>query len=111
MFDVACTVNEFDNLDLERVVECCLFYFKNSGLSITRAEAERRMLAKLIGPTNNTEIRRLLPELQTSNLTDNNFKSNFIIVFENLITKLPGSPWSETQNIIESLKLDMNVSQ
>ena len=111
LFDIAYGLKKFDDLNLDRVIECFLFYFKNSGLSITRAEAERRMLAKLVGPTYNTEIRRLLPEIQASKLTDSNFKSNFVIVFENLIAKLPGDPWSETKNMIELLELESYISQ
>jgi hypothetical protein len=57
------------------------------------------MFAKLAAPRFMTDIRPLLAPEEAAKLTDNAVRSAFIIVFDRLITAMPGEPWAKTADM------------
>lgn len=96
LFDVAQGLKVFQELDTTRVVRCLIFHLERSGLRITRAEAERRMFAKLRKPGLLQDVRPLLSAKEAARLTPTAARSAFTSVFSRLILQLPGTPWNRT---------------
>lgn len=101
MFDLAHSLTVFEELDAARVIESFLLYVKKSGISISRAEAEKRMLAKINKPGLLNDIRPLLPESEVAHLTDSIVKGIFLEVFRNFVERIPGKPWVKTEEKLE----------
>jgi len=75
-------------VDAKRVVHCFLQYLDQSGLRISRAEFEANIAAKLADPTFTRDVTPLLgPHVQW------NIKDAANYVREELLARLPGSPW------------------
>ena len=83
------------------MVECLGLYLNGGGTPISRAQAERRMFAKLAAPRFMTDIRPLLAPDEAIKLTDDTIRSAFIIVFDRMITTIPGAPWAKTEQMKE----------
>jgi predicted nucleotidyltransferase component of viral defense system len=62
LLDLADAIDVFPNLDRARLVGNFGRYLRKSGLSISRAEAERRMFGKLRNPRFLKDVRPLLSE-------------------------------------------------
>ena len=75
-------------VDPERVVRCFLRYVDESGLRISRAEFEANFAAKLADPTFTQDVAPLLAPRVAWDVAD---AARF--VREELLTRLPGSPW------------------
>ncbi len=103
MFDLAHSLVVFEKLDTAHVIECFLFYMKKSGISISRSEAEQRMLAKVDSSRLLNDVRPLLPESEIEYLTDSTAKAIFLDVFNNFIGRIPGKPWAKTEEKLERL--------
>jgi hypothetical protein len=52
------------------------------------------MFAKLAAPRFMTDIRPLLAPDEASKLTNDAIRSAFTIVFDRVITTMPGAPWA-----------------
>ena len=82
----------FENLDIARLVEMFRRYLDLSGQTISRAQAQERMFAKLANPRFLLDLRPLLPAAQAEALTEEATADSFRRVFTMLIDRLPGEP-------------------
>ena len=101
LFDIAYALTVFGDCNVSRVIECFGLYLDYSGLRISRAEAEKRMLAKLRKPGFMNDVRPLVSVAEATKLTDATIKAAFRRVFANLIERLPGEPWTRTAEMME----------
>ncbi len=105
LLDLFHALEAFQDLNTARMVEYFGLYLDASGTPISRAQAEQRMFAKLAAPRFMTDIRPLLAPEEAAKLTDDATRSIFIIVFERLITAMPGAPWAKTPEMKEKFRL------
>ena len=108
LFDLAHGLDVFENLDADRVITCFSFYHRRAGLSLSRAEAENRMFAKLRKPTFMQDLRFLLPSAEIENLTDEAIKAAFTRVFVSLVSRLPGERWARTEELAEQFGIEIS---
>ena len=101
LYDLAHALDVFQNLDIARTVEMFGRYLDLSGQTISRAQAQERMLAKLANPRFLLDVRPLLPAAQAEALTEETTADSFRRVFAILIDRLPGEPWGRTQAMKE----------
>ncbi len=101
LYDLAHALEVFENLDLGGMVEMFERYLDLSGQTISRAQAEQRMFAKLANPHFLLDLRPLLPAVQAQALTEETTADSFRRVFTMLIDRLPGDPWRRTQAMKE----------
>jgi hypothetical protein len=87
-------------------VECFGLYLERSGMRIARAEAERRMFAKLANPAFLTDMRPLLPANRAALLTDETAKAAFERVFSTMVALIPGEPWARTPEMCERFGIE-----
>jgi hypothetical protein len=99
LFDLAHGLDVFRGLNADRVVGCLLLYLERSNLRISRAEAERRMFAKLVRPRFLADLRPLLSAREAVRLSEGTIKSSFQKVFLNLIGRMPGEAWARTDGM------------
>ena len=99
LYDLAHALDVFENLDIARLVEMFRRYLDLSGQTISRAQAQERMFAKLANPRFLLDLRPLLPVAQAEALTEETSADSFRRVFTMLIDRLPGEPWGRTQAI------------
>ena len=103
--DLAHAIGVFDGLDTRRVVDICHRYLALQELTISRAQAEQRMFAKLATPGFLADLRSLLAAPQAERLTDKAVNEAFACVFTGLITQLSGNAWARTGEMIERFGL------
>ena len=101
LYDLAHALEVFAGLDIDRVVEIFGRYLGLSGQTISRAEAQERMFAKLAQPRLLLEMRPLLPAPQVEALTEESMAEAFRRVFTTLVGRLPGEPWVRTPAVKE----------
>lgn len=97
LFDLAHALEVFEELDIERVIEFFLSYTEKSRISISRAEAERRMFVKLADPNLLPDFMTLLPAPEAEKVDNVTFKTAFLEVFHSFVEKIPGNPWKKTE--------------
>ena len=97
LYDLAHALEVFGNLDIARMVEMSGWYFDLSGQTISRAQAQERMFAKLANRHFLLDVRPLLPATQAEALTEEAVAESFRRVFTVLIDQLPGEPWERTR--------------
>ncbi|MFU0505273.1 nucleotidyl transferase AbiEii/AbiGii toxin family protein [Pseudaminobacter sp. NGMCC 1.201702] len=105
LYDLSHALDVFDGLDVDRVTEVFGRYLQFAGQSISRAQAEERMFAKLANPRLLTDMRPLLPAAQAETLSDDATKEAFERVFEGLIAKIAGDTWVRTEEMKERFGL------
>ena len=96
LLDLSHSLAVFPDLDVNQLVTCFGRYLARAEISISRAEAEKRMFAKLIAPRFLLDIRPLLAPDAAETWTDAAVRDAFIAVFRKLIANLPGEPWAKT---------------
>ena len=96
LYDLAHALEVFEGLDVDRVVEMLGYYLDLSGLTISRAQAQERMFAKLANPRFLLDMRPLLRADQVEALTEESTAESFRHVFTTLVDRLPGEPWGRT---------------
>ena len=101
LYDLAHALEVFDGLDLDRIVAMFGRYLERSGQTITRAQAQERMFAKLARPRLLLDVHPLLPAVQVEALTEESTAGSFRRVFTALVDRLPGEPWGRTPAIKE----------
>jgi predicted nucleotidyltransferase component of viral defense system len=99
LFDLAHALEVFEGLNAPRVVQCFGQYLQRSGLSISRAEAEQRMFAKLGNPRFLTDLRPLLAPREAAQLTDEWVTEAFAKVFSRLVGLIPGERWARSEEM------------
>jgi len=101
LLDLGHALNTLLQLDDTRIVRLFLGYLGRSNLQISRAEAERRMFAKLANPRFMADIRPLLAAGFALQFTDGVILEHFAQVLRRLIALIPGEPWTETEVHLE----------
>ena len=96
LYDLAHGIEVFEGLDTKRIVEMFGQYLALSGQTISRAQAQDRMFAKLANPRFLHDVRPLLPAAQAETLTEESTAEVFRRVFMTLVDRLPGAPWGRT---------------
>ena len=99
LFDLAHALSVFEGLDATRAIGGLNFYLRRGGLQISRAEAEQRMFAKLSRPAFLSDVRPLLPAAEAAKLSGEATRTEFEQVFSTLVTRLPGVPWSRSDEM------------
>jgi predicted nucleotidyltransferase component of viral defense system len=105
LFDLARALALFSDLNTGRIIECLGLYLARSNLSISRAQAEERMFAKLVTARFLSDMRPLLAVEAVAALTEEAMRLAFVDVFRTLITKIPGAPWAKTPKMLERFAL------
>jgi hypothetical protein len=83
-------------LDVARVVACLRQYLDQSNMTISRAQAEERMWAKLANPAFMADVRPLLAADEAEGFDDVAAQAAFKSVFATFITRFPGERWART---------------
>ena len=109
LFDLAQGLALFEALDPMHVVRGLVFHLDQSGARITRAEAERRMFAKLGKPGLMEDVKPLLPGREAMQLTAVAARTAFTEVFAKLIVRIPGPPWARTPEMVEHFGLELSA--
>ena len=89
------------SLDCDRVIACFQHYLTQEGHSISRANAEERMLKKL-NQSLTEDIAPLLPA--GVSFTDEDAIVAFGKVWGGLIQRIPGEPWKSSKTVIEAIR-------
>ncbi|MBD1549495.1 nucleotidyl transferase AbiEii/AbiGii toxin family protein [Roseibium aggregatum] len=105
LYDLSHALDVFDGLDVDRVTELFGRYLQFAGQSISRAQAEERMFAKLANPRLLTDMRPLLSLTQAELLSDEATKVAFERVFDGLVTKIAGDAWVRTDEMTDRFGL------
>ncbi len=105
LYDLAHALEVFENLDVTRVVEMFGQYLDLSGQTMSRAQAQERMFAKLADPGLLTDVRPLLPAAKAEILTEEAIADSFRRVFTILIDELPGAAWGRTPAMKERFRI------
>ncbi len=99
LFDLAHALRVFDGLETRRIVKMLRHHLDLTGQTITRAQAQERMFAKLDNPRFLLNIRLLLPAAKAEALAEESAEEMFRDVFIALVDKLPGEPWARTSDM------------
>lgn len=99
LFDLAHALSTFDGLDEGRVVAHLARYLALQEQSLSRAQAQERMFAKLAKPRFLLDMRPLLPADQAEALDEAAVMTAFTAVYERLIERLPGDSWAKTEEM------------
>jgi hypothetical protein len=91
----------FKNLNRAHLIECFSFYLERSDMKILRAEAEKRMLAKLRWPRFLDDMKPLLPAAALHHFGDESTRRAFLKVFNQLVINIPGEPWAKTEEVLK----------
>jgi predicted nucleotidyltransferase component of viral defense system len=110
LLDLAHALAVFPDLKTTRIVEYLGLYLGKADISISRAEAEKRMFAKLVAPRFLTDIRPLLAPDAANELTDAAVRNAFAQVFQKLIMALPGEAWAKTPEKLERFGLETIIT-
>ncbi|MCY4209289.1 MAG: nucleotidyl transferase AbiEii/AbiGii toxin family protein [Roseovarius sp.] len=105
LFDLYHALNALPDLDIDRVVELFVQYLDRQGRAISRAEAERRMLAKFARQNLLGDIRALLTPDRADALDADAGRAAFVRVFADVVGRLPGNHWAETEEVALQLGL------
>lgn len=105
LFDLDHALDALPDLNIDRVVELFVRYLDQQDQTISRAEAEQRMLAKFARPDLLGDIRALLTLDRADALDAAAGRVAFIKVFIKVIERLPGQRWARTGEVAEQLGL------
>src|ERR1700694_3604621 len=105
LFDLAHSLDVFEGLNTGNVVRFFGQYLERSGLRVSRAEAERRMFAKLNNPGFLADMRPLLAAAQAEGLTHETMKAAFSKVFVQFVVLLPGEAWARSEDMKERFQV------
>jgi predicted nucleotidyltransferase component of viral defense system len=96
LVDLAKSVALFEGLDTAHIVTLFGKYLSASGQTISRAEAEERMWAKLDDPSFLADVRPLLAADDAEEFDPEAERAAFITVFTEFIKRIPGHAWADT---------------
>lgn len=101
LYDISHALVISDSLDIDRTLEMFGRYLRLSGQTITRAEAQQRMFAKLAKPRFLLDMRVLLSAEQAEALDETSTVEACSQVFSTFIDRLPGEPWARAAEMRE----------
>nr|WIE93433.1 nucleotidyl transferase AbiEii/AbiGii toxin family protein [Mesorhizobium sp. WSM4875] len=106
LYDLAHGLDVFPELNAARVPELLGRYLALSGQTISRAQAQERMFAKLANPRFLLDMRPLLPAAQAELLTDETTKAAFARVFYEFVDRIAGDPWARFDEMKDRFSLN-----
>lgn len=106
LYDLNHALQLFTNLGTDRTVELFVRYLALYQQSVSKAQAQERMFAKLANRSLLRDMRPLLSAQQAEQLTEDTSRNAFRRVFEMLINRLPGNDWAKTPNMKERFGLE-----
>lgn len=109
LYDLAHAIDVFDALDSDRVIRCLKQYMEQSGQTISRAEADERMFAKLNRATFLKDITPLLPADQAAIVDTRSTQRAFEKVFQHLISHMEGMPWARSAEMAERFGISIEL--
>jgi predicted nucleotidyltransferase component of viral defense system len=92
LFDLSVILQNFPNLDQQKVIDCFLFYLEKEGHRVSRAEFEKNLHQKLEDRVFLEDIDALLPPSRPYDP-----KISYNQVHQTLISLLPGEPWQKRE--------------
>lgn len=90
LFDLFVVANAYSSLDLAKVIESFQRYISNDNQTISRAEFEANLTAKLEDSVFQEDI---MPLLSETYLSTYDFRKSAEMVLDNFVSKLPGETW------------------
>jgi predicted nucleotidyltransferase component of viral defense system len=105
LIDIAHALDIFTGFDAAKTIDVLGKYLAATEISISRAQAEQRMFAKLNNPNFMADVRPLLSADEAENFDDAASKAAFVKVFGKIIRPMPGKPWAQTEEMIEKFDL------
>ncbi|MEM8777074.1 MAG: nucleotidyl transferase AbiEii/AbiGii toxin family protein [Pseudomonadota bacterium] len=105
LFDLDHALDALPDLNLHRVVELFVRYLGQQDQTVSRAEAEQRMLAKFARPDLLGDMRALLTPDRADALDTAAGRAAFLRVFTKVIALIPGERWARTDELAETLGL------
>jgi predicted nucleotidyltransferase component of viral defense system len=105
LVDLAKAVALFEGLDAAHIVTLFGKYLSASGQTISRAEAEERMWAKLDDPSFLADVRPLLAADDAEEFDAEAERAAFITVFTEFIKRIPGHAWADTPATAEKFNM------
>lgn len=99
LYDLAHALEVFKDLNVEKVVVLLGKYLAATGLEITRAQAQERMLSKLARGNLINDMTPLLTPDQADTITDQTTQNAFLIIFYRLIEHFPGEDWAKLEGV------------
>jgi len=109
LYDLAHALEVFKDLDVEKVVVLLGRYLAVTGLEITRAQAQERMLSKLARGNLINDMTPLLTPDQADTFTDQTTRDAFLIIFYRLIEHFPGEDWAKLESVWTRFALEKRV--
>lgn len=109
LYDLAHALAVFKDLDVEKVVVLLGRYLAATGLEITRAQAQERMLSKLARGNLINDMTPLLTPDQADTFTDQTTRDAFLIIFYRLIEHFPGEDWAKLESVWTRFSLEKRV--
>lgn len=105
LYDLDHGLETFKGLDVGRTTEYFGRYIGLSGQTITRAQAQQRMFAKLAKANFATDMRPLLPAKRAELLTPASTKASFVRVYGSFIERIPGEKWAREDAMKERFEI------
>jgi predicted nucleotidyltransferase component of viral defense system len=105
LFDLDHALTIFPDLDIDRIVALFGQYLALREQTISRAQAEQRMLAKFSQPQLLGDMKALLPHEYADALDASESRRAFLQVFTRLIERMPGERWANTCTTAATLGL------
>jgi len=90
LFDLTVILQNFPDLNRKNIIDCLLFYLKQEGLQVSRAEFEKNMDQKLKDKIFLEDISALLHPHRTYS-----HDTSYALVHSELIRFLPGQAWQQ----------------
>lgn len=107
LLDLSHAMSVLDGVNAGRLIEIFLEYLLQSGIAISRAQAEERMWAKLEDPGFLSDIRPLLSADAADELTDDAVMIAFARVMTDLVSLMPGNPWARSPEMAEQFGVSL----
>lgn len=101
LFDLYQVLLSYPTLNISALIDCFKHYLENEGLQISRAEFEENMAYKLQDSNFKDDIYPLL----SPNLMYDQTKA-YELVYDKIISKLPGEPWGGCQKRVEKTAVE-----
>jgi len=105
LFDISHALAIMNSLQTGRIVEMFTLYLDRADQTISRAQAEQRMFMKLANPSFLSDMRPLVRADHANRFDKAAMLEAFWLIFDTLITELPGQPWAKSDEMREKFGL------